>query len=274
MKRSSRYIGHDEPRHGESHVNEYLKCALVPLSLSLRSLLEGISHLADAIDLAKQCCRNKTDHLDQDQASAIYLYTMDIGHENVYSMINLHLRTNDRVSATPWFPYIKLLHTAVSNLPSYTGSIWRGVHGDVAKSYRKDAIICWGSFASCTRSISVIKRFLPKTGKGTLFMIECRSGRAISEYSEHPDENEILLLPEIKLKVVDEALDVSDVTVVHLQEVHKAVTSGELNSDVITELYPLSSAEKTTHSDKQVTHHSDAGKVVTRFSAVRRFEET
>ena len=73
MTRSSRYIGHDEPRHGESHVNEYLKCALVPLSLSLRSLLEGISHLADAIDLAKQCCRNKTDHLDQDQASAIYL---------------------------------------------------------------------------------------------------------------------------------------------------------------------------------------------------------
>ena len=260
MKRSSRYFSDDGPLHGESHIDEYLKYPLLPLSVSLRSPMKEMSHLADAIDLAKQSCHKIGRRLDEDQACAIYLYTMEFCPENVYSTINLHLRAKDRVAATPWFPYIKLLHAALSNLPSFTGSVWRGVRGDVAKDYRKDDVICWGSFTSCTRSISTIKAFLPATGKGTIFMIESRSGKAIAEYSEHPNENEILLLPEIKFKVVDEALDGTGMTVVHLEEVDSVVATGEFKLVEQTELYRLSLVGKTMWSENKDTHRYDAGK--------------
>ena len=271
MMRSSRYIGYEEAVHGNSGINGYLKCALVPLRVSLRSLLKEMGNLTDAIDSARRCCRQEGNHLDEDQASAIYLYTMEIPSENVYSAINHHLRTNNLVAATPWFPYIKLLHTALTNLPSYNGSVWRGVRGDVAKNYRKDSIICWWSFTSCTKSITAIKGFLPTTGKGTIFMIESRNGKAISEFSEHPDENEIILLPEINLKVVDEALNLGGMKVIHLQEVDKPVVTGKLNPGVHPASHSLPPALKKVGSHDKDSHHQKPGKFVTRFSLTRTF---
>ena len=266
MARSSRYVGYDEPLHGESHIDEYLQHPLVPLSVSLRSPMKEMSHLADAIDLAKQSCRERGLSLSEDQAAAIYLYTMEIPPKPVYSTINPHLRNNDRAAATPWFPYMKLLHTALSNLPSYKGSIWRGLRTDVAKNYKKDDVICWGSFTSCTKSVSAIKAFLPISGKGTILMIESRSGKAIAEYSQYPKENEVLFLPGTKLKVMDEALDEPGITVIHLQEVDHTVNTGEFNLDVHTGVYSLSLVEKTKWSDNKNTQHYNAGKVGIRFS--------
>ena len=274
MMRSSRYVDYDEPLHGNSGINGYLKCALVPLRVSLRSLLKEMGHLADAIDSARRHFRKDGHHLDEDQFSAIYLYTMEISSGNVYSIINHYLRTNDLAAATPWFPYIKLLHTALSNLPSYNGSIWRGVRGDVAKNYRKDAVICWWSFTSCTKSITAIRGFLPTTGKGTIFMIECRNGKAISEFSEHPDENEILLLPEIKLKVVDEALNLNGMKVIHLQEVDKLESTSKPKPGVHPVSPSLPSAQKKVSSDDKDTQHHKPGKVVTFCSLVQAFEKT
>lgn len=144
---------------------------------------------------------------------------MEIEPRSVYVILNEHLRTNNSIAVLPWFSFIKLLCTAMQNLPSYSGSVWRGVRGNVGKRYKKGTNIYWWSFTSYTKSLSTIQNFLPTAGKGTIFMIECVNGKAISAYSKYRNEDEILLLPGIKLVAVDDALQMFGVRVVHLKEI-------------------------------------------------------
>lgn len=215
---SSRYANFEEPVNTEIGIDQYKTYPLVSLQNALRNNLKSVKNLQSALANAKEQCTKSSHDLTENESAAIYLYTMEMSPASVYAIINDLLRDNEAMNAQSWFPYLKLLYTAVSKLPSYSGSVWRGVRGNVIQNYRKGMPVCWWSFTSCSTSLSVIQTFLPKKGQGTIFMIECVSGRRISNYSEHEDEDEILLMPGIRLVVTD-ILFHNDMYMVHLREI-------------------------------------------------------
>ena len=61
-------------------------------------------------------------------------------------------------------------------------------------------------FSSCVESFDQIQsdKFISKTGIRTLFEIECETGKAINGHSHYHDISEIILLPGVKLKVINQ----------------------------------------------------------------------
>ena len=265
--RTSRYVDADQPQNGNPEISKFLNYDLVSLTDSLRPVSKDMGNLSEAIRIAKILSK-KNGGLHEDQAAAIYLYTMQLSPKSVYSTMNCHLRTNDLTTAKVWFPYMKLLYTAVSKLPSFSGSVWRGVRRDLAKHYRKNAVIHWSWFTSSTKSITATKNFISENCQGTIFMIECRDGKLLKEYSVYPDEDEVLLLPGITLVVVDDALNLNGMNVIHLKQTEKDYGTDKLHSATGSTSLLLPSVDKKASSDQKITDTTDSGKFENRSSLI------
>lgn len=68
--------------------------------------------------------------LTKDEIAAIYLYTMPWPNAtaSLYYNLNKALRTADRSAAKPYFPYLRLLLSALKKLPPVVGTVHRGTH--------------------------------------------------------------------------------------------------------------------------------------------------
>ena len=109
-----------------------------------------------------------------------------------------------------------LFDTALQKIPSVQINLWRGVNVDISKNYKEDNEVTWWYFNSCSSSTKVVKNFLGSVS--TLFMIEAKTAKDISMYSNFPDEKEVILGLGTRLCVVNEPLDHSTLNVVHLRE--------------------------------------------------------
>lgn len=156
--------------------------------------------------------------LSKDESAAIHLYTMhwSNSNDNLSTVINTILRCEKRAILKPWFSFLKLILTALFNLPSRKGIIWRGVRGNFSDQYQKEKV--WWGFSSCTETMGQIDQFLGRTGERTIFMIDCMHGKAIRNHSKFPDENEILLMPGTYFHVIDKYSPAEGLYIIHLQE--------------------------------------------------------
>jgi hypothetical protein len=194
---------------------------LVSLEQALELIKPHIEQLNRSIKAAKKHCHFPSEHgLSRDESAALFLYTMEGGDNSFYRVLNRALRSEDRPALKPWFPYLKLLDTALSKLPTVKGSVWRGVHGDIGKDLKKNQDLTWWSVTSCSLSVDTIKDFLASETASTLFMIEVAHGRDISAYTNYPTEDEVLLSPGIQLRVAANPLNLANgIYLVHLIEV-------------------------------------------------------
>ena len=153
---------------------------LVSIDKALEPLEQHIHRLSHYIKIAKKYCLFPNKHgLSQDQSASIYIYTMEWGETTLYRVLNKALRSENRVALKIWFPYLKLLDTALDLLPTHRGAIWRGVPLDIGKNFTKDQIFTWWAVSSCSSSVNVIETFFPNTSNTTLFLIETiKIGRA------------------------------------------------------------------------------------------------
>ncbi|CAF0733536.1 unnamed protein product [Rotaria sordida] len=142
---------------------------------------------------------------------------MEWGENSFYQVINSALRAEDRSSLKPWFGYLKLFGTAVQKLPTVRKNLWRGVTTDIAKNFKVGDEFTWWTISSCSTSVNIIKHFLGSNS--TLFLIEAVNGKDISVYTNYPSENEVILCPGTRLRVVSDPLDQPPMYIVHLQEV-------------------------------------------------------
>ena len=150
-------------------ISGYWSYALVSLEESLKPMLGTIEELDRSIKAAKKYCHYPSEHgLTRDESAAVYLYTMEGGGNSFYHVFNRALRLEDRRQAKPWFPYLKLLDKALNKLPHVSGSIWRGVPGDISGSYQKNQSFTWWSISSCSLSTEVIEGFLSSNTISTL----------------------------------------------------------------------------------------------------------
>jgi hypothetical protein len=193
----------------------------VSLEQALKLIVPHIDQLDRSIKAAKKYCLFPSKHnLTHDESAALYLYTMEGGENSFYRMLNQALRSENRSALKPWFPYLKLFDTALSKLPTVRRSVWRGLLGDIGKNCKKNQELTWWGVTSCSLSMDTIKDFLVSEQASTIFLIEAVHGKDISDYSNYPNEDEVLLGPGIHLRVVTNPLDhPGGLTLVHLVEV-------------------------------------------------------
>ena len=125
--------------------------------------------------------------------------------EAVYRYLNRKLREEDREKLKPFFPYLGILLTALTKLPSVGQcTVYRGVKGhDLRDANETGDTVTWYNFSSCTTDGDVLKTpmFLGPSGPRTLFAVTCRNGRDIMRYSSFKNEKEVLLLAGTTFKV-------------------------------------------------------------------------
>ena len=117
---------------------------------------------------------------------------------------------------------------ARTKLPSHATAVWRGVKDlNLSKDYEKGQELYWWAFNSTTKDLETLKTpmFCGTSGQRTQFMIEASSGVDIECFSMVDSEEEVLLFPGTKLKVVSAAYQGSGLYQVHLREVKLPVQS-------------------------------------------------
>ncbi|CAF0843851.1 unnamed protein product [Adineta steineri] len=250
----NRFIDGDFSKKALPPICDYQSEKLVSLEEALKFIVPLIEQLDRSIHAAKKLCHFPAeDNLTHDESAALYLYTMEGGENSFYRVLNRALLCEDQSSLKLWFPYLKLLHTALDKLPTVSRNIWRGVVGDIGHELKKNEELTWWNISSCSLSIDVIKDYLSTTDRSTLFLIEAVHGKDISHYTNYPGEDEILLGPGIQLRVVDNVTDLpGGLNIIHLAEV--ANYHDKLLQPSITPIHTLSISTDKDNHHKETRH--------------------
>lgn len=216
------------PSNDVPFVDDYLKEPLVSLENALRELSSHVKRLNVYREYAQTNCNKSTEYrLTLDESAAIYLYTMqwkEGSSESLYYILNESLRSGNNSTMKRWFPYLKLLVTALKKIPSLKTEVWRNLAGDFNKDYPQNKSFQWAHVTSCSRDVEqVIKCFWNLNGQNTLFKINTVNGKNISAYSQFPNELEVVLLPGTRFRVtekfiLDKVSNCTNVPVTYLQE--------------------------------------------------------
>lgn len=143
----------------------------------------------------------------------VYRYTQQ-GGRSIYQMVNRMLAKakgrdlKDTTKARDWTINLVM---AVRLLWSEEGpsKVYRGVRNADLRIYERakasGELVQWDAFSSTSTSREVAERFRGK--HGVLFVVRRDPYHAaaadISEYSQFPDEHEVLLLPQMRFHVLD-----------------------------------------------------------------------
>jgi hypothetical protein len=143
----------------------------------------------------------------------------------------MYLGKRDRASLKPYFPYLKLLLTALHKLPPCTDvTVNRGVKLDplpdgsapppLANKYNEGDEPIWWGFSSATSSISVLQceQFLGTKGSRTIFQLKVRRAVKIQKYSAIKAEDETLILCGTPFVVKSKANVGNDLWMVQMEE--------------------------------------------------------
>lgn len=153
--------------------------------------------------------------LSADAISALYLYTCESAF---YREINAVLRSPDRERLVPYLPYLRLLFSAVAELPARTEPLWRGVALDLRSQYPLGRTVTWWGVSSCTSELGVARAFLGNRGKRTLFEVTPVRAVGIRRFSAFTGEEEYLLTPGTQLKVTEVKAERGGLCTVRLSE--------------------------------------------------------
>lgn len=176
-----------------------LNKAIVPLEL----IVPDVKHMVQTI---KANSVKPEDGLTRDESNSIQLYTLEWQpkHKSLFYILNRTLRSEDRQLLKPWLLYLRLILTALSHLPSGPLIVYRGINMNLVDMYPKGKTVTWRGFSSCMRKSNLLEKrlFLNKTGKRTLFVINCYSGKNIHRRSLYEVEDEVLLPPARRFTVM------------------------------------------------------------------------
>jgi len=215
-----------------SHKNEYefllstdgcVKTPLVALEQAVIPLIPFLPTIQTYARIAKEKCVNPADGLTSDQSASIMLYTMGWQplNECLYVVLNATLRSVNRQTLQPWFPYLKLLLTAILQLPLIHLTVYRINNSDLSEQYKKDEIFLWWDFSLCTTSIEQLQ-YLDKIGTRTIFTIECNTIKDIRKHTYLQTDNSVLILPGTQFKVIEYLHEDTDLHSITLQEIQSS----------------------------------------------------
>ena len=197
-----------------SHIPEYgqnndLELYPDTLQIALQVALDFSTNLilrADRRSMSDEV-KESVNSLTVDEAASVCAYTMEFG---IYKALNKLLREQNRQLLKPFVEYLWLLMHGLSKCPRpIVTLVYRRIPSGVSASYDIGNIVTWWSFSSCTTRVGALENvmFLGKDGIRTEFHIALTTNRArsIRHLSTMPDEDEILLPPNTRLRVMDKA---------------------------------------------------------------------
>ncbi|UFR00081.1 macro domain-containing protein [Streptomyces sp. Go40/10] len=188
--------------------------AVAPVSAALSGLA---GHIRRSFDFGKQRADQPAGGgLSADAIAALHLYTCESAF---YREINSVLRSPDRTKVIPYLPYLRLLFSAVAQLPTYTQPLWRGVSLDLRAQYPVGRTVTWWGVSSCTSELHVARAFLGSRGKRTLFEVTPARAVGIKSFSAFTGEEEYILTPGTQLKVTEVKSESRGLCTVRLSEV-------------------------------------------------------
>ena len=161
--------------------------------------------------------------LNKDLAATLLAYTMQLGIESVYEVINRSLRDQDRNALWPFRNFIWMLMHALNGCECYNGRlVYRGVKKNISQFYVCGETIAWHQFSSCTCNLEQEESelFCGKSGDRTVFIIELTTTRAreVSQYTFYPNEQEVILPPNSRFLVVSKVDLGNGLIQIHLKE--------------------------------------------------------
>ncbi|CAF3730282.1 unnamed protein product [Rotaria sordida] len=214
-------------------IQGYEKKPLVTLEEAVEPIVSYVPDVKRMVYIAKmKCAELSPGGLPIDRAASITLYSMEWEPQNecLYYVLNQTLRNENRQKLKPWFLYLRLILTALAQLPSSVCNAFRGVKRDMRKEYPEGKTFVWWGFSSCTSKISVLQneQFLGTTGPRTFFTIECNSGKDIRKYSCFKAEDEILLPAARQFKVEACLSQGKDLYLIQLKEIQPPFSLIEL----------------------------------------------
>jgi hypothetical protein len=128
--------------------------------------------------------------------------------QSPYYLMNAALRDKVRSKLLPWRDYIWLLLHAMQMLPLVTeATVFHGMKqlaSSLPEDYSDGEEFVWSGFSSTASTVSVMEKFLGSTGDRTMLQLELTEpvARDIRPFSMFPDENEILLPPNVQFEAV------------------------------------------------------------------------
>ncbi|CAF5044015.1 unnamed protein product, partial [Rotaria sp. Silwood1] len=205
-------------------IQGYEKKPLVSLEEAVELVVSYVPDVKRMAYIAKvKCSELPSIELPIDQAASITLYTMEWEpqEECLYYVLNETLRNENRRQLQPGFLFLRLILTALAQLPTVASNVFRGIKRDMRKEYPEGKTFVWWGFSSCTSKISVLQneQFLGTTGPRTFFTIECNSGKDIQKYSSIKTEHEILLPAARQFKVEACLNQGKDLYLIQLKEI-------------------------------------------------------
>ncbi|CAF4397125.1 unnamed protein product [Rotaria socialis] len=230
----------------------YEDSPLVSLEKAVKPLLAILPDLKYDAHTAKQESAEKpADGLTRDESAAIILYSMEgkSREKSLYYTLNSILRSENRSKLEPWFLYLKLFMSGLTRLPSARQFVYRGVKMDLSKRYKKGDVFIWWAFSSCSASLEALENedFLGRTGKRTLFTIDCDNGKDISQHVYYQLEKEILLPAASQFEVVASLEPADDFHIIQLKEIQSQVDLQHPVSVILnSKTKSLSDASKST----------------------------
>ena len=135
-----------------------------------------------------------------EDAMTIHTYTQQ---SPIFKKCNAAMRENN---APQWVPYIVRLTASLRKLPTFQGTVYRGIANCVSKGlYSTDNLVVWHSFSSSSKSSKVAEGFLAADNtNSTLFVIESKSGRMVSPLSAFVEEAEVVFPPNCIFRVMSD----------------------------------------------------------------------
>ena len=183
----------------------YRNLTVTTLDEAIKNVVLYVPGVEAYVDTARKKCYKINTQLTLDESAAIYLYTMPTPF---HSKLNDTLRAEDRHQLEPWLAFLKLFITALGKLPSLAITVWRGVSSNISSDFIDNPVQTWWTVNSCSRNPKVVEFYLG--GLGTVFGIETMYGKDIAKYSAYPDEEEIVLMPGTRVRLMGQPLEVMD----------------------------------------------------------------
>ncbi|MFJ9641602.1 ADP-ribosyltransferase domain-containing protein [Streptomyces sp. NPDC004244] len=182
-------------------------------------LLAGLDgHVKRSHEFGRRRADEAAGGLSADAIAALYLYTCESAF---YREINAVLRSPDRAALVPYLPYLRLLFSAVSQLPARTEPLFRGVALDLRAQYPVGRTVTWWGVSSCTPKLGVARAFLGSRGKRTLFEVVPSRAVGIRNFSAFTEEEEYILAPGTQLKVTEVKTERGGLCTVRLAELEE-----------------------------------------------------
>mmetsp|Transcript_3763 Transcript_3763/g.6647 ORF Transcript_3763/g.6647 Transcript_3763/m.6647 type:complete len:576 (-) Transcript_3763:913-2640(-) len=178
----------------------------LPVPTTLKSAALGISDqysvsssVERGSELASEQAGDPLEKMSKEHYGAILLYTGN----SIYRELNRCLRTEWK-SVPKYWKYLRLYFEASRRMPTEEKTLWRGIAADLYSEYEVGKVITWWTVSSCTADQNVAENFMNQLGgsDATLLTLHTKSACDIASLSFYPHEQESLLKPGTKLRVL------------------------------------------------------------------------